>query len=59
MRALAAVSGDDRRYLIAPDRGEVDPASIVQALARRERADWRPGGSRICATSTSRSCLLR
>ncbi|HET9620128.1 MAG TPA: VWA domain-containing protein [Kofleriaceae bacterium] len=32
MRALAALSGDDRRYLVASDRGEVDPAPVVEAL---------------------------
>src|SRR5207244_10133890 len=32
MRALAAASGDARRYLIANDRGEVDPRPIAQAL---------------------------
>jgi Ca-activated chloride channel family protein len=32
MKAIAAASGDDRRYLIASERGEVDPTPIVDAL---------------------------
>ena len=32
MRALAAASGDERRYLIAAERGPVDPMPIVEAL---------------------------
>jgi Ca-activated chloride channel family protein len=32
MKALAAAGGDDRRYLIASERGEVDPKPIVDAL---------------------------
>ncbi|HEX4422891.1 MAG TPA: VWA domain-containing protein [Kofleriaceae bacterium] len=32
MKALAALSGDDRRYLVAAEHGEVDPAPIVEAL---------------------------
>lgn len=32
MKALAAAAGDDRRYLIASERGEVDAAPIVSAL---------------------------
>jgi len=32
MRALAAASGDDKRYLPAAPRGEVDPRPIVEAL---------------------------
>jgi Ca-activated chloride channel homolog len=32
MKALAAASGDDRRYLIAAEHGEVDPRPIVDAL---------------------------
>lgn len=32
MRALSALSGDDHRYVIAPERGEVDPRPIVDAL---------------------------
>jgi Ca-activated chloride channel family protein len=32
MTALATASGDPRRYLVAPDRGEVDPRPIVDAL---------------------------
>lgn len=32
MKALAAASGDDKRYLIAAERGEVDPRPIVDAL---------------------------
>jgi Ca-activated chloride channel family protein len=32
MQALAAVSGDPKRYLIAAERGEVDPTPIVDAL---------------------------
>jgi hypothetical protein len=32
MKALAAAAGDDRRYLIASERGELDPAPIVAAL---------------------------
>jgi hypothetical protein len=32
MRALAQISGDDRRYLIAADRGELNAAPIVEAL---------------------------
>ena len=32
MRALAQLSGDDKRYLIARDRGEVDPLPVVEAL---------------------------
>jgi Ca-activated chloride channel homolog len=32
MKALAAAGGDDRRYLIASERGEVDPTPIVAAL---------------------------
>jgi hypothetical protein len=48
MKALAAASGDDRRYLIAAERGEVDPRPIVDALravnrglATRQIADLR------------------
>jgi hypothetical protein len=32
MKALAAASGDDRRYLIAAERGELDPRPIADAL---------------------------
>lgn len=32
MTAVAAASGDERRYLIAAERGEVDPRPIVDAL---------------------------
>ena len=32
MRALAALSGDEHRYMIAAERGEVDPKPIVDAL---------------------------
>lgn len=32
MAALAMAGGDPRRYLVAPDRGEVDPRPIVAAL---------------------------
>ena len=32
MRAIAAASGDERRYLIAAERGEVDAMPIVEAL---------------------------
>lgn len=32
MTALAAASGDARRYVIAAERGEVDPRPIVEAL---------------------------
>jgi Ca-activated chloride channel family protein len=32
MKALAAASGDERRYVIAGERGEVDPRPIVDAL---------------------------
>jgi hypothetical protein len=32
MKALAAASGDDRRYIVATERGEVDPRPIVEAL---------------------------
>ena len=32
MKALAAASGDARRYLLATERGEVDPRPIVDAL---------------------------
>lgn len=32
MRALAAAGGDDKRYLLAGERGEVDPKPIVGAL---------------------------
>jgi len=32
MRKLAEVGGDDKRYLIAAERGEVDPTPIVEAL---------------------------
>jgi Ca-activated chloride channel family protein len=32
MRALAAAAGDEGRYLVAPERGEVDPMPIVLAL---------------------------
>jgi Ca-activated chloride channel family protein len=32
MKALAAASGDARRYMIAAERGEVDPRPIVDAL---------------------------
>lgn len=32
MKALAKASGDARRYLVAADRGEVDPRPIVDAL---------------------------
>lgn len=32
MKALAAASGDERRYVVAADRGEVDPRPIVDAL---------------------------
>jgi Ca-activated chloride channel family protein len=48
MKAIAAASGDDRRYLIATERGEVDPRPIVDALravnrglATREIKDQR------------------
>jgi len=32
MKALAAASGDPRRYLVATERGEVDPKPIVDLL---------------------------
>lgn len=32
MRALAQAGGDPERYLIAAERGEVDPAPVVEAL---------------------------
>ncbi len=32
MKTLAKASGDERRYLIAGERGEVDPRPIVEAL---------------------------
>lgn len=32
MRALAQLSGDERRYLIAPESGEVDVRTVVDAL---------------------------
>ena len=32
MKALAAASGDERRYIVAGERGEVDPRAIVDAL---------------------------
>jgi Ca-activated chloride channel family protein len=32
MKALAAAGGDDKRYFIAADRGELDPMPIVEAL---------------------------
>jgi len=32
MKALAAASGDDKRYLIAAERGELDPRPIADAL---------------------------
>ena len=32
MRALAAAAGDEHRYFVAPDRGEVDPMPLVEAL---------------------------
>jgi Ca-activated chloride channel family protein len=32
MKALAAAGGDDKRYFIASDRGEVDPTPLVDAL---------------------------
>jgi Ca-activated chloride channel family protein len=32
MKALAAASGDDKRYLLAAERGEVDPMPIAVAL---------------------------
>jgi Ca-activated chloride channel family protein len=32
MKALAAASGDDRRYVVAAERGEVDPRPIVEPL---------------------------
>src|SRR6185503_8344245 len=32
MKALAAASGDERRYIVAGERGEVDPRPIVDAL---------------------------
>lgn len=32
MKAVAAAGGDERRYQIAADQGEVDPAPIVEAL---------------------------
>lgn len=32
MAALAVASGDPKRYLAAPDRGEIDPRPIVDAL---------------------------
>ena len=32
MKSLAEAGGDGRRYLIASERGEVDPAPIVEAL---------------------------
>ena len=37
MRALAEAAGDPRRYLIANERGEVDPDPIVEALRRVDR----------------------
>jgi Ca-activated chloride channel homolog len=37
MTALAAASGDARRYLVAADRGEVDPAPIIDALRAVDR----------------------
>jgi len=32
MRALAAAGGDEKRYLVASEKGEVDPTQIVDAL---------------------------
>lgn len=32
MRAIATAGGDERRYLVEPGKGEVDPAPIVNAL---------------------------
>lgn len=32
MRALVAAAGDETRYLVAAERGEVDPTPIVEAL---------------------------
>jgi len=32
MQALAAAAGDAGRYLVAPERGEVDPRPIVDRL---------------------------
>ena len=32
MKALAAAGGDDKRYLIATERGEIDPKPLVDAL---------------------------
>ena len=32
MKALAAAGGDERRYLVASEKGEVDPTPIVDAL---------------------------
>ena len=37
MKALAAASGDDARYLIATERGEVDPGPIIDALRAVDR----------------------
>ena len=32
MRALAEAGGDEQRYFVAAERGEVDPLPIVEAL---------------------------
>ncbi len=37
MKALAAASGDDTRYLPAADHGEVDPKPIIEALRAVDR----------------------
>jgi Ca-activated chloride channel family protein len=37
MKALAEAGGDDKRYLIASERGEVDPTPIVEALRQVNR----------------------
>jgi len=37
MKALAAAGGDEDRYFVAPERGELDPAPIVAALHEVDR----------------------
>ena len=37
MRALAEAGGDPKRFLVASERGELDPTPIVQALKAVDR----------------------
>ena len=37
MRQIAAAGGDEKRFFIAPERGEVDPKPIVAALREVNR----------------------